>query len=85
VVKTILCKRTIASIEFRKHKDLRRSEPRGDSGGSGWRKEAVKTMHNLVHLARVHDPLVKHEKKLGLRVCLQSCQVTEIQVFEIRN
>jgi len=42
-------------------------------------------MHNLVHLARVHDPLVKHEKKLGLRVCLQSCQVTEIQVFEIRN
>jgi len=85
VVKTILCKRTIASIEFRKDKDLRRSEPRGDSGGSGWRKEAVKTMHNLVHLARVHEPLVKHEKKLGLRVCLQSCQVTEIQVFEIRN
>ena len=43
MVKTILYKRTIAlgtSIDFRK--DLRRSEPRGDSGGSGWRKEAVK-------------------------------------------
>jgi len=51
VVKTILYKRTIAlgtSIDFRK--DLRRSEPRGDSGGSGWRKEAVETggrIHNI--------------------------------------
>jgi len=51
VVKTILYKRTIAlgtSIDFRE--DLRRSEPRGDSGGSGWRKEAVKTggrIHNI--------------------------------------
>jgi len=51
VVKTILYKRTIAlgtSTGFRK--DLRRSEPRGDSGGSGWRKEAVKTggrIHNI--------------------------------------
>jgi len=25
-------------------KGLRRSEPRGDSGGSGWRKEAVKNV-----------------------------------------
>jgi len=36
------------STDFRK--DLRRSEPRGDSGGSGWRKEAVKTggrIHNI--------------------------------------
>ena len=36
-------------IDFRK--DLRRSEPRGDSGGSGWRKEAAKTggrIHNIV-------------------------------------
>ena len=44
MVKIILCKRTIVlgtRIDFRK--DLRRSEPRGDSGGSGWRKEAVKT------------------------------------------
>jgi len=42
VVKTILYKRTIAlgtSIDF--GKDLRRSEPRCDSGGSGWRKEAL--------------------------------------------
>jgi len=42
VVKTILYKRTIVlgtSIDF--WKDLRRSEPRGDSGGSEWRKEAV--------------------------------------------
>ena len=43
--------RTIAlgtSIDFMK--DLKRSEPRGDSGGSGWRKEAVKTrgrIHNI--------------------------------------
>jgi len=44
VVKTMLYKRTIAlgrSIDF--GKDLRRAERRGDSGGSGWRKEAVKT------------------------------------------
>ena len=44
MVKTILYKRTIApgtSVDFRK--DLRISQPRGDSGGSGWRKEAVKT------------------------------------------
>jgi len=44
VVKTVLYKRTIAfgtTIHFRK--DLRRSEPGGNSGGSGWRKEAVKT------------------------------------------
>ena len=44
MVKTILYKRTTVlgtSIDFRK--DMRRSEPRGDSGGSGWRKEAVKT------------------------------------------
>jgi len=43
VVKTILYKRTIAlgtSINF--SKGLRRSEPRDDSGGYGWRKEAVK-------------------------------------------
>jgi len=51
VVETILYKRTIAfgtSIDFRN--DLRRSEPRSDSGGSGWRKEAVKTggrIHNI--------------------------------------
>ena len=51
MVMTILYKRTIAlgtSIDFRK--DLRRSEPRRDSGGSGWRKEAVKTggrIHNI--------------------------------------
>jgi len=36
--------------------------------------------------AKLHEPLVKHEKNLGiaLRVCLQSCQVVEIQVFEKR-
>jgi len=44
VVKPILCEGTIAlgaSMDFRK--DLCRSEPRGDSGGSGLRKEAVET------------------------------------------
>ena len=51
MVKSTLYKRTIAlgtSIDFRK--DMRRSEPRGDSGGSGWKKEAVKTggrIHNI--------------------------------------
>jgi len=51
VVKTIFYKRTIAlgtSINFSKR--LRRSEPRDDSGGYGWRKEAVKTggrIHNI--------------------------------------
>ena len=51
MVKTILYKKTIAlgtSINF--SRDLRRSEPRGDSGGSGWRKEAVETgvrIHNI--------------------------------------
>ena len=43
-VKTIFYEGTIAvgtSMDFRK--DLRRSERRGDSGGSGWRKEAVET------------------------------------------
>jgi len=50
VVKAILYKRTIAlgtRIDFRK--DLRRSEPRGDGDGSGWRKKAVQTggrIHN---------------------------------------
>jgi len=32
-------------------------------------------MHNFVYLAEVHEPLVKHQKNLG--VCLQSCQVIE--------
>ena len=44
MVKTMLYKRTIAlgiSIDF--GKDLRRAERRGDSGGSGWRKEVAKT------------------------------------------
>ena len=57
VVKTILFERTIAlgtSIDFRK--DLRRSEPRGDSGGSGWRKDAVQTtdgrIHNITEITR---------------------------------
>ena len=51
MVKTILYKRTIAlgtSIDFRK--DLRKSEPRSDSGGPGWRKEAARTggkIHNI--------------------------------------
>jgi len=63
VVKTILYLRTIAlgmSINFTK--DLRRSEPRGDSGGSGWRKEAVKTggrIHNKV-LAEKYSHLLSN-------------------------
>ena len=51
MVKTVLYKRTIAlrtCMDFRK--DLRRSERRNNSGGSEWRKEAVKTggrIHNI--------------------------------------
>ena len=61
MVKTILYKRTIAlgtSIDFRK--DLRRHEPRGDSGGSGWSKEAVKTggrIHNITEKNAERDLL----------------------------
>jgi len=61
VVKIILHKRTIAlgtSIDFRK--DLRRSASRGDSGGSGWRKEAVKTggrIHNITEKRRERSSL----------------------------
>jgi len=40
---------------------------------------------NFVYFAKVHEPLVKHEKNLGRSACLQSCQVIEIQVFEICN
>ena len=28
------------------------------------------TMHNFVYLAKVHEPLVKHEKNLGCSACL---------------
>ena len=61
MVKTVLYKRTIAlgtTIHFRK--DLRRSEPRGNSGVSGWRKEAVKTggrIHNITKKRRERSPL----------------------------
>ena len=44
------------------------------------------TMHNFVYQPKQHEPVVKHEKKpIGRCVCLQSCQVAEIQVREIRN
>jgi len=67
VVKTILYKRTIAlgtSIDFRK--DLRTSEPRGNSGGSGWRKEAVKTG------GRIHNIMEKHRERSSLRAANES-------------
>ena len=57
----MLYKRTIAlgtSIDFRK--DLRTSERRGDSGGSWWRKEAVKTggkIHNITEKNAERDLL----------------------------
>ena len=59
MVKTILYNRTIAlgtSIDF--GKDSRRPEPLGDSGGSMWRKEAVKTggrIHNITEKYRERD------------------------------
>ena len=67
--KTILYKRTIAlgtSINFRK--DFRRSEPRGDSGGSGWRKEAVKTG------GRIHDITEETPRKI-FSTCSQRIQI----------
>jgi len=69
VVKTILYKRTIAlgtSIDFRK--DLRRSEPRGDNGGSGWRKEAVKTG------GRIHNITKKTPREI-FSTCSQGIQI----------
>jgi len=60
VVKTILYERTVAigtSMDFRK--DLRRTEPRGDSGGSGWRKEAVKTGGRIDN---IKGPVVSFQK-----------------------
>jgi len=59
VAKTILYKRTTVlgmSIDFRKH--LRRSEPRGDSGGCGWIKEAVKTG------GRIHSVMEKTPREI---------------------
>jgi len=64
---TILYKRTIAlgmSIDFRK--DLRRSECRGDSGGSGWRKEAVEIG------GRIHNITEKCRERSSLRVANES-------------
>jgi len=68
VVKIILYKRTIAlgtSMDF--SKDLRRSEPRGDSGGSGWRKEAVKTA------GRIHNITEKTPREIS--TCSQRIQI----------
>jgi len=64
---TILYKRTIAlgmSIDFRK--DLRRSQCRGDSGGSGWRKEAVEIG------SRIHNITEKCRERSSLRVANES-------------
>jgi len=69
VVKTILYKRTIAlgtSINFRK--DLRRSEPRGDSSGSEWRKETVKTG------GRIHNIMEKTPREI-FSTCSQRIQI----------
>ena len=67
MVMTILYKRTIAlgmSIDFRK--DLRRSQCRGDSGGSGWRKEAVEIG------GRIHNITEKCRERSSLRVANES-------------
>ena len=65
---TILYKRTIAlgtSIDF--WKDLRRSEPRGDSGGSGWwRKEAAKSW------GRIHNITEKRRERSSVRAANES-------------
>jgi len=41
-------------------------------------------MHNFVYLAKVYEPLVKHEKNLGCSACLflQSCQLTETKYLK---
>ena len=67
MVKTILYKGTIAlgaSIDFRK--DFRRTEPRGDSGGSVWRKESVKTG------GRIHNITGKRRERSSLRATNES-------------
>jgi len=67
MVKTVLYKRTIAlrtCMDFRK--DLRRSERRNNSGGSSWRKEAVKT------LGRIHNITGKLRERSSVRAANES-------------
>jgi len=60
VVKSILYEGTIApGTSMDSRKDLGRSEPRGDSGGSGWRKEAVETR------CRIHDITEKTPREIS--------------------
>jgi len=61
-----LYERTIAlgtSIDFMK--DLKRSEPRGDSGGSGWRKEAVKTRGRIHNITEKNAKTNKYQLSLS--------------------
>jgi len=63
VVKSILYEGTIAlGTSMDSRKDLWRSEPRGDSGGSGWRKEAMETW------CRIHSITEKRRERSRGRV-----------------
>jgi len=47
-----------------------RAEPLVGGFHSILRIFGYQTMHNFVYLAKVHEPLVKHEKNLGCSACL---------------
>ena len=70
----MLHKRTIAlgtSIDFRK--DLRTSERRGDSGGSWWRKEAVKTggkIHNITEKTP-REIFSMYSQRMGIEIYMK--------------
>jgi len=67
VVKTILYERKKAlGTSIDSEKDLRRSEPTGDSSGSGWRKDAVKTG------GRIHNITGKRRERFSLRAASDS-------------
>jgi len=41
-------------------------------------------VHNFVYLAKVHEPLVKHEKNLGVFVCVFVCRVVKYLKYVIK-
>jgi len=45
-------------------------------GGGSCGYLAAKIMHNFVYLAKLHEPLVKHEKNLGRSACLFAAELS---------
>jgi len=64
-----------------------RAEPLVGGFHSILRIFGYQTMQNFVYLAKVHEPLVKHEKNPGRSACLftELSIVIEIRVFKMCN